>query len=129
MQIFAVLPPTTIECSHPHVGHALQYRHRYLLNAVGLGFPIFHGTGMMVSSVGMLPYQGPIHVVIGAPVPVPKLEGDINSDEGRKCVICLAACSMLLFKSCELSVTPYLIRGVACSKGLLLRTQGGVRSA
>ena len=31
--------------------------HRYLLKAVGLGFPIFHGTGVMVASVGLLPYQ------------------------------------------------------------------------
>ena len=31
--------------------------YRYLLKAVGLGFPIFHGTGMMVASVGLLPYQ------------------------------------------------------------------------
>lgn len=58
---------------------------RVLLKAVGLGFPIFHGTGILVSSIGMLPYQGPIHVVVGAPIPVPKLQGaDINSDAGRR---------------------------------------------
>lgn len=35
----------------------LYYWRSYLLKAVGLGFPIFHGTGMMVASVGLLPYQ------------------------------------------------------------------------
>ncbi len=38
----------------------------------------------MLSSIGMLPYQGPIHVVVGAPIEVPKFEGDINSDDGKR---------------------------------------------
>ncbi|CAL8469820.1 g9362 [Coccomyxa elongata] len=59
---------------------------RNLLKLVGLGFPIFHGTGIMLSSIGMLPYQGAIHVVVGAPIEVPKFEGDIKSGDGKRAV-------------------------------------------
>jgi hypothetical protein len=73
-----------------HDATSAVHLRRLLLKVVGLGFPMFHGTGIMISSVGLLPYQGPIHVVVGAPIPVPKLEGDIASDEGRRCAAALA---------------------------------------
>lgn len=57
---------------------------RKLLKLLGLGFPIFHGTGILLTSIGMLPIQGPIHVVVGAPIQVARFEGDITSDEGRR---------------------------------------------
>lgn len=56
---------------------------RYLLKAVGLGFPLFHGTGLLISPVGVLPYQSPIRVVVGQPIDVPHV-ADVYSQEGKR---------------------------------------------
>lgn len=50
-----------------HAMDSMVVCYRYLLKAVGLGFPIFHGTGMMVASVGLLPYQA-MHTALLSPV-------------------------------------------------------------
>ncbi len=56
---------------------------RYLLKAVGLGFPLFHGTGLLFSPVGVLPYQSPIRIVVGKPIDAPHVE-DVYSKEGKR---------------------------------------------
>jgi len=61
---------------------------RYLLKAVGLGFPLFHGTGLLFSPVGVLPYQSPIRIVVGMPIDAPHVE-DVYSEEGKRQDICL----------------------------------------
>ena len=71
---------------------------RYLLKAVGLGFPLFHGTGLLFSPVGVLPYQSPIRIVVGAPIHAPHVE-DVYSEEGKRYDTCFRHALLLLSPS------------------------------
>ncbi|KAK9845447.1 hypothetical protein WJX81_006629 [Elliptochloris bilobata] len=61
----------------------------WLLRVVGLGFPVIRGTGLFNARIGLLPKQGPIRVVVGKPVEVPRLPPgiDVRSKEGQKVVL------------------------------------------
>ena len=50
---------------------------------MGLGFPLFHGKGLLVSPVGVMPYQSPIRLVVGSPIEVPHV-ADVYSEEGKR---------------------------------------------
>ena len=45
-----------------------------MLRLLGFSMPIFHGRGIFNYSLGLLPHRRPLNVVIGAPIPVPKVE-------------------------------------------------------
>jgi hypothetical protein len=62
---------------------ALCHMCRFLLKVVGLGFPLFHGTGLLFSPVGVLPYPSPIRIVVGKPIEVPHIQ-DVYSEEGKR---------------------------------------------
>ena len=64
---------------------------RFLLKVVGLGFPLFHGTGLLFSPVGVLPYQSPIRIVVGKPIEVPHIQ-DVYSEEGKRQASSLCSC-------------------------------------
>ena len=71
---------------------------RFLLKMVGLGFPLFHGTGLLFSPVGWLPYQSPIRIVVGKPIEVPHIQ-DVYSEEGKR-----QASSLMLMQKVSFSL-------------------------
>lgn len=58
---------------------------RWMLKKTGFTLPIVYGVGFFLP-IGLLPYPVPIDVVVGAPIEVPKYDGDIDSAEFRALV-------------------------------------------
>mmetsp|Transcript_14914 Transcript_14914/g.20894 ORF Transcript_14914/g.20894 Transcript_14914/m.20894 type:complete len:573 (-) Transcript_14914:350-2068(-) len=68
-------------------GHWVQYK---LKTVFSFTVPLFHGRGLFFKKLPLfLPFRKPITIVVGKPVPVPKVSKDVdlrNSDWGRKIV-------------------------------------------
>ncbi|KAL3147396.1 diacylglycerol O-acyltransferase 1 [Trebouxia sp. C0009 RCD-2024] len=52
----------------------------------GFTIPLAHGRGFFFGPVGLLPFQEPINVVVGAPISVEQHTGDMRSEEAVKIV-------------------------------------------
>lgn len=64
------LPPTSL----------VRRFQRSLTKYTGFTLPLFFGTGFLLP-LGLLPYPVPLDIVVGAPLDVPKFEGDESSAE------------------------------------------------
>lgn len=53
---------------------------RWMTRTFGFTIPLFHGCGVLLPW-GIVPYPVPIHVITGAPIDVPKFEGDTDGAE------------------------------------------------
>ncbi|BDA43207.1 Diacylglycerol O-acyltransferase 2 [Coccomyxa sp. Obi] len=67
------------------VGWARSFQ-RGLKKVTGFTLPFVYGRGLFGVPVGMLPHRVPLTSVVGAPIPVPKFNGDLKSEEGQKLV-------------------------------------------
>ena len=52
------------------------FRKDTLQQKLGFAIPLFRGRGVFNYNFGILPFRHPIHVVIGEPIEVPKVEED-----------------------------------------------------
>ncbi|MFH4977415.1 hypothetical protein AB6A40_004124 [Gnathostoma spinigerum] len=55
-------------------GSSLRAIQVFLRPYLGFSTPLFHGRGIFNYTIGLLPFRRPIHTVVGAPIPVQKME-------------------------------------------------------
>lgn len=56
------------------VGSRLRNFQEWCKSIFGISYPIFHGRGFFQLTFGYLPFRKPIDTVVGAPIPVEKVE-------------------------------------------------------
>ncbi|KAI8334803.1 diacylglycerol acyltransferase [Chlamydoabsidia padenii] len=57
-------------------GSILNMARSMFKDSFGISFPLFYGRGLFNYDFGLVPYRKPITIVVGKPIPMPKLEKD-----------------------------------------------------
>jgi len=61
-------------------GSRVRKFQEWLKGVTTFTLPLFHGRGIFQYSYGLVPYRKPVTVVVGSPIPVPKIENPTNEE-------------------------------------------------
>merc|ERR1719229_1613806 len=72
--MFKLLPSNCpVQVDNPE-GSRLRKFQEWMKAATTFTLPMFHGRGIFQYTYGLIPYRKPVNVVVGSPIPVPKIE-------------------------------------------------------
>jgi len=78
--VFCFGENSTYYCAPNPVGSWLRSMQEMSLKILGFSLPVFHGRGMFNKNLGLLPFRSPLTIVIGKPIPVPKIDNPTQDE-------------------------------------------------
>lgn len=61
-------------------GSLLRKFQNWFKDTISFSPPIFYGRGIFQYNFGLVPYRKPLNIVVGKPIPVPKIENPTNEE-------------------------------------------------